>query len=142
MLYAGSSLGSVEYGSLSQEKVVTASITLPVLTVSATSLNHSDASLTLPQFTTEFAGHLAVTASLSFPILSVQGGSGATGVIDLPLLNVVATSGITSTGDVVITLPQFTTSFAGHLPADINITLPLLSVQAGSVISAPDPLRA
>lgn len=45
--------------------------------------------------------------AITLPQLTVQGGSGATADI---------------------TLPQFTTSFTGHLPADVSITLPQFTV--------------
>ena len=153
MTYGTTSIGSSSYGGgVSQVDVSTAdvAITLPIITISATALNHADAAIALPQFTlvaqahsevdgvitlpqlfaTDFAGHLEVTASLSFPLLSAQGGSGATGNITFPLLNIAASSGLANTADVAITLPQFALSSTALLHATASLTLPQISLSA------------
>ena len=88
--------------------------------------------------------HLPNDAAITFPLLSVQGGSGATGVISLPILSVqgfgaagaeitlpqLSLSAFSSPGISNITLPIFTTSLAGHLQVDGTVTLPLISLNA------------
>jgi hypothetical protein len=128
LVYSGSSIGSVEYGSLSQESVITAS-------------------LTLPQFTTELAGHLSVDASLTLPIFTVNAVSGALGSLDLPIFTTsfaghlsveasltfpIFTVNAEAGSLVSLDLPIFTTSFAGHLGVDGSVTLPQLSLSAFS----------
>jgi hypothetical protein len=95
------------------------SLTLPVLTVNATALNHADSSLTLAMFTMNNLAHLPSDGAFNLPLLSVQGTSGVSGDITLPLLEVAATATQEAIG------------------ADGSITLPIIILSARSFNGSP-----
>jgi hypothetical protein len=131
---------------------ISSSLTLPSLTLDATSISiHADASLNLPIFSISSTGtiieedvtgdvsfdlplfsvssngHMATDGAFSLPSLNVQGGSGATANISLPILTVLGST--PSLGSVAITLPLLTVnSFTGALG---SIILPQIVVVAG-----------
>lgn len=157
MFYGGSSIGSVGYGSLSGGVTVAANLTLPVMTVSAIALNHADSSLTLPQFATDFAGHLEVNASLTFPIITLNAlahlpadgdvalpllslsAFSSPGIADitLPLLSVVSTSGLATSATATITLPLLVVVSTANGTIIGSITLPLISLSARAYKGSP-----
>lgn len=83
-----------------------------------------EASLNLPILNVQAAG--AAGAELTFPSLEVQafGASGAD--LTFPVLSVSAFSGALST----VTLPSMSLSAEAHLPADIALTLPVITLFA------------
>lgn len=72
------------------------------------------------------SGDTTGDASITLPQLSVQGGSGATGSITLPLFTVLSLVG--GEGDADITLPQFTVQGLSGVTSEI--TLPIFTVVA------------
>ncbi len=136
MLYGKSALGSVAYASLGEEIVVSADITLPSLTINVLAHLAVDADITFPQFTTSLAGHLPADADLTFAQLSVQGGSGATGVVNLQL-NVLSLGADTAIID--ITLPLLNVQVLGGAMAEISLPQYTIQALAGALVNITFP---